>query len=188
MPPNRADAFRYAAGFVARVRTLAADHHDDEIVALMTAEGRKKPYGKGLTVDMIRWIRSKHRIPAPTAPAGALTVGQVGARYGVSWGVVYYWIQCGGVRAQNRKRATPYAITIDDDTDQRLHACVKVLEVCLQALLVLRPCHPIDAWRGGLLQSEEPRSQNIDADMMQEWSAAVFYSWLQLLVLEALRM
>src|SRR5208283_2621916 len=49
-----------------------------------------------------------------------------------------------------------------------MHAYVKVLEVCLQALLVLRPCQPIDAWRGGLLQSEEPRSQNIDADMMQE--------------------
>jgi hypothetical protein len=49
----------------------------------------------------------------------------------------------------------------------RTHAYVKVLEVCLQALLVLRPCQPIDAWRGGLLQSEEPRSQNIDADMME---------------------
>ena len=35
-------------------------------------------------------------------------------------GVVYYWIQCGVVRAQKRKRATPYAITIDDDTNQRL--------------------------------------------------------------------
>src|SRR5208282_2595811 len=120
LPPNRADAVRYAAEFVARVRTLAVDHHDDEITALMTAEGRKSSTGKALTVDMIRWIRFKHRIPAPTAPAGALTVGQVGARYGVSWGVVYYWIQCGVVHAQKRKQTAPYAITIDDDTDQHL--------------------------------------------------------------------
>jgi hypothetical protein len=49
-----------------------------------------------------------------------------------------------------------------------MHTCVKVLEVCLQVLLVLRPRQPIDAGRGGLLQSEEPRPQNIDADMMQE--------------------
>jgi hypothetical protein len=32
----------------------------------------------------------------------------------------------------------------------------------------LRPRQPIDAGRGGLLQSEESRPQNIDADMMQE--------------------
>ena len=120
MPPNRADAIRYGAEFVARVRTLAVDRHDDEIATLMTAEGRTSSTGKALTVDMIRWIRFKHRIPAPTAPAGALTVGEVAARYGVSWGVVYYWIQCGVVRARKRKTATPYAITIDDDTDCRL--------------------------------------------------------------------
>jgi hypothetical protein len=34
--------------------------------------------------------------------------------------VVYYWIQCGVVRAEKRKTATPYAITIDGDTDCRL--------------------------------------------------------------------
>jgi hypothetical protein len=49
-----------------------------------------------------------------------------------------------------------------------MHTCVKVLEAHLQALLVLCPRQPIDAGRGGLLQAEEPRPQNIDADMMQE--------------------
>ena len=49
-----------------------------------------------------------------------------------------------------------------------MHTCVKVLEVCLQVLLVLRPRQPIDAGRGGLFQTQEPRPQNIDADMMQE--------------------
>ena len=49
-----------------------------------------------------------------------------------------------------------------------MHTCVKALEVCLQALLVLCPRQPIDPRRGVLLQSEESRPQNIDADMMQE--------------------
>ena len=49
-----------------------------------------------------------------------------------------------------------------------MHTCVKALEVCLQALLVLCPRQPIDPRRGVVLQSEESRPQNIDADMMQE--------------------
>ena len=49
-----------------------------------------------------------------------------------------------------------------------MHTRVKALEVCLQALLVLCPRQPIDPRRGVLLQSEESRPQNIDADMMQE--------------------
>ena len=44
----------------------------------------------------------------------------------------------------------------------------EALEVCLQALLVLCPRQPIDPRRGVLLQSEEFRPQDIDADMMQE--------------------
>ena len=36
-----------------------------------------------------------------------------------------------------------------------MHTCVKALEVCLQALLVLCPRQPIDPRRGVLLQSEE---------------------------------
>src|SRR5271165_2223393 len=38
-----------------------------------------------------------------------------------------------------------------------MHTCVKVLEVCLQAHLVLCPRQPVDAGRGGLFQTEEPR-------------------------------
>jgi site-specific DNA recombinase len=49
-----------------------------------------------------------------------------------------------------------------------MHTCVKALEVCLQTLLVLCPRQPVDPRRGVLLQSEESRPQNIDADMMQE--------------------
>ena len=49
-----------------------------------------------------------------------------------------------------------------------MHTCVKALEVCLQALLVLCPRQPVDPRRGVLLQSEESRPQNIDADMMQK--------------------
>jgi hypothetical protein len=32
----------------------------------------------------------------------------------------------------------------------------------------MHPCHSIDAWRCGLLQTEEPRSQDIKGDMMEK--------------------
>jgi hypothetical protein len=41
-------------------------------------------------------------------------------------------------------------------------------EVLLKVFRVFGPRHLIDAWRGGLLQTEEARPQNIDGEMMQE--------------------
>jgi hypothetical protein len=120
LPPNRADAVRYSHEFVDRIRAFAAEHHDEEIAALMTAEGRQSSTGKALTAKMIGWIRCKHRIPAPKPPSDTLTVRQASQRYGVSLGVVYYWIQNGVVAAQQRKRNEPYAIMVDDATDHIL--------------------------------------------------------------------
>jgi len=120
LPPNRADAVRYPEEFVDRIRALAIVHHDDEIASLMIAEGCKSSTGKDLTPKMIGWIRCKHRIQAPKPPSGTLTVCQASERYGVTSGVVYYWIEHGVVRAQQRKRNRPYAITVDDATDYRL--------------------------------------------------------------------
>jgi hypothetical protein len=45
---------------------------------------------------------------------------------------------------------------------------VEVQEVLLEAFRVFGPCHLVDAGRGGLLETEEARSQNIDGEMMQE--------------------
>ena len=86
----------------------------------MTAEGRQSSTGKVLTAKMIGWIRCEHRIPAPEPPAGTLTVRQASQRYGVSPGVVYYWIQHSIVSAHQRKRNRPYAITVDDAADHIL--------------------------------------------------------------------
>jgi len=120
LPPNRADAMRYPEAFVSRVRELSVDHHDDEIAQLLGAEGYQSSTGKPLTQSMIQWVRHKHRIPAPKLPANTFSVGQLGERYGVSKGVVYYWIDRGVVVAEQRKHNAPYAITIDDESDRRL--------------------------------------------------------------------
>jgi DNA invertase Pin-like site-specific DNA recombinase len=123
LPPNRAEAVRYPEAFIADIRELASRHDDDEIVALLNRDGRKSSTGKPFTVAMISWIRYKHRIAGPPIPAGTLTVNETCARYGVSIWVVYYWINQGILPAR-RKPGRPYAITINDGIDQRLHEWV----------------------------------------------------------------
>ena len=120
LPMNRADALRYPTEFIDHVRTLALCHPDGEIAQLMTAEGRQSSTGKPFTIDMIRWIRWKHRIPAPKPAPGDFSVRNIAERYGVSLHVVYYWIERGVVTAHQRRENTPYEIMIDDVTDQRL--------------------------------------------------------------------
>src|SRR3954454_13986065 len=78
--------------------------------------------GKPFTVSMIRWLRYRHRIPAPVAPEGTLSVRQVRERYGVSLWVVHYWIQHGHIDARQRRPGMPHAITITDEIDLKLPA------------------------------------------------------------------
>jgi DNA invertase Pin-like site-specific DNA recombinase len=120
LPPNRAEAMRYPEAFVARIWDLAADHDDKGIVAALREEGHRSSSGRPLTPAMVKWIRYKHRIPGPKPPDHTLSVQQVRRRYGVSLGVVHYWIERGILPAQQRKRNTPYAVVINDQTDQHL--------------------------------------------------------------------
>ena len=105
---------------MARIRELAVNHDDDEIIRLLSAEGHQSSTGKPLTLSMIKWLRYKHRISAPRPPADTLNVRQVRDRYGVSLWVVHYWIARGVITAQQRKPNAPYEISIDEASDQLL--------------------------------------------------------------------
>ena len=73
---------------------------------------------------MIQWVRFRHRITAPKPPANTFSVNQLCERYGVSKGVVYYWIDRGIIAVEQRKHNTPYAIRIDDESDKLLREWV----------------------------------------------------------------
>jgi DNA-binding transcriptional MerR regulator len=124
LPPNRAEAVRYPDAFVTRIRELAVDHHDDEIIRLLRAEGCQSSTGKPLTLSMIKWLRYKHGISPPRPPDNTLNVRQVRHRYGVSLWVVHYWIARGVVTARRRKPNTPYQISIDEEADKLLREWV----------------------------------------------------------------
>jgi DNA invertase Pin-like site-specific DNA recombinase len=120
LPQNRAEAVRYPDAFVRRIRALATERDDQEIIALLGHENVTSSTGKPFTLSMIRWIRYKYRIPGPPIPAGTLNVRQLRNRYGVSMWVVYYWIDRGLIDARRKKPGLPYAITITEETDRKL--------------------------------------------------------------------
>jgi hypothetical protein len=121
LPPSRQDAVRYPSKVVERVRELAVSHHDDEIVMMLCEEGHlSTTTGKPMTISGVKWLRFKHKIPAPQPAEGTLNVRQVCERYGVSLYVVHYWIEREVVSAAQRKPNAPYEITIDEESDQRL--------------------------------------------------------------------
>jgi hypothetical protein len=103
---------------------LAETLDDSAIIAQLNSEGLTSSTGKPFTVSMIRWLRYRHRIPAPVAPEGTLSVRQVRERYGVSLWVVHYWIQHGHIDARQRRPGMPYAITITDEIDTKLRTWI----------------------------------------------------------------
>jgi DNA invertase Pin-like site-specific DNA recombinase len=120
LPPNRPDAVRYGEAFIDQIRSLASQHDDRELVAILNRDGVTSSTGKPFTINMIKWIRFKHDITHPSRPAGTLSVEQVREKYGVSTWAIYQWIKSGLLPAQRRTRGSPYAITLTDATDRQL--------------------------------------------------------------------
>jgi hypothetical protein len=63
LPQKRADAIRYPTPFVERIRQLAVNHHDDEIVTLLRNEGHKSTTtGRPITSGTIKMaaIQTSH--------------------------------------------------------------------------------------------------------------------------------
>ena len=65
LPDNIADRLRYPEEIIDRVRELARERTDEDVAAALNGEGRRSAKDESFNVSMIRWIRYKHRIPAP---------------------------------------------------------------------------------------------------------------------------
>jgi DNA invertase Pin-like site-specific DNA recombinase len=126
LPPNIADQIRYPAELLEQIRALAKTRTDTQVAEQLNQQGRVSPKGKAFTASMIQWVRYKHKIagPQPQTP-DELSVEQVMERFGVSRHVVYYWIERGHLEASQQKRGTPYWISLDEETEQRLSEWVK---------------------------------------------------------------
>jgi hypothetical protein len=121
LPPNIADRMRYPSALVDRVRDLAHSLLDAQIADQFNREGHVSATGKPYTAKMIQWIRRCHRIPpAALKKPEELTVQQVAKHFGVSDGVVYYWIEYSLIQARRLNSGRPYWITLNASDDQKL--------------------------------------------------------------------
>jgi hypothetical protein len=76
---------------------------------------------------MIKWIRYRHSIPAPPMlkREEERTVGQVAERFGVSPGVVYYWIKRGTLQVRRKNMGSPCWITLGSQQEEALERWVR---------------------------------------------------------------
>ncbi len=127
LPLNMPDRVRYPDSIVERVRELAQSLPDDEIAAQLHRDGHTSAKGRLCTTKIIHWIRWKYRIPpAPLKNPEELTVQQVAKQFGVSIGVVYYWIEHGIITtARQLKDGMPYWITLKPADEQKLRDWVR---------------------------------------------------------------
>ena len=121
LPPNIADRLRYPAAVVERVRELAQASLDVQIADQLNREGHSSAKGKPYTTKIVQWIRWRYQIPpAKLKKPEELTVQQLAQRFGVSPGVVYYWIEHGVVRARRLNKTMPYWIALAAAEEQKL--------------------------------------------------------------------
>jgi hypothetical protein len=126
LPRTAADRRRHDKSLVAKVRGLAKQYSDEEIAAMLNAEGLTSAKGNHFTRSSISWIRCKHKIPpVDKKKPDELTVNDVAQRYGVSRSVVYYWIERGLLPARRLNHGSPYWMTIDKPKSQELEKWVR---------------------------------------------------------------
>ena len=126
LPASIADRLRYPAAVVDRVRDLSQSVPDAEIADRFNREGQASATGKPYTAQMIKWIRHVHQIPAVVLKTPEeLIVSQVAKHFGVSDGVVYYWIEHGLVQARRQNHGRPYWITMSTADEEKLRAWVR---------------------------------------------------------------
>lgn len=126
LPAKVQDQLRYPAERIEEIRELASKHTDAEIAERFNKRGQRSSRGKPFTAKMIGWIRYKHRIATVVLKQpDELTVAEVATQFGVSHGVVYYWIDRNILPARRLGPGRPYWITLTDNKTNELQDWVQ---------------------------------------------------------------
>jgi DNA invertase Pin-like site-specific DNA recombinase len=134
--PHRRQLFRTPPAAAERLRALAAaGRHDEEIAALLNADGLRTGRGLAWTTWAVRWARKKERIRrvAPDRPRrdllpdrfpdGRYSVAGAATRFGVNLALVRAWIARGlvqGERHDFQAHRRVWWLDIPEDTAARL--------------------------------------------------------------------
>ncbi len=120
-PVKSYDKWRFSKETIDQVRTLSLQYDDKEIANHFNQQGIKTNKANPFTVGSIKWIRYKHKIPAPDLRRpGDLTVNDVMEKFTVSRHVVYYWIDRNIVDARKPKPGRPFLLSINASKEKEL--------------------------------------------------------------------
>jgi DNA invertase Pin-like site-specific DNA recombinase len=112
-----------------RIRELAQQHPDDQVAAILNAEGLRTRKGLSWTYLRVGHLRLRHGIPTtcPLMPKGSaprgdglVSVGMVAAQLGVARSVVGSWCRCGFLDAIQLSPLGPRWIRLNPGTLARL--------------------------------------------------------------------
>jgi len=121
LPPKAADRFRYPSAEVDRIRELARSLPKAQIADQLNREGRRTPKGLSFTAKAIHWICWRYGIPPVQLKKNEeLTVQQVAEQFGVSIGVVHYWIKHHIIQTRRLNARAAYWITLNTEDEQKL--------------------------------------------------------------------
>ncbi len=125
-PLKSHEKWRFSSETIDKVRELSLQHDDNEIAQYFNDRGIKTNKGNQFTVSSVKWIRHKHKIPAPDLRnPGDITVNEAMEKFSVSRHVVYYWIERKIVDAKKFKPGMPFLLTINASKEKELIEWVK---------------------------------------------------------------
>jgi DNA invertase Pin-like site-specific DNA recombinase len=126
LPLKAADRFRYPSAEVDRIRELARRLPKAQIADQLNREGHRTPKGLSFTAKAIHWVCWRYGIPpAQFKKNEELTVQQVAEKFGVSIGVVHYWIKHHIIQTRRLNERAAYWITLNTEDEQKLHDWVR---------------------------------------------------------------
>jgi DNA invertase Pin-like site-specific DNA recombinase len=143
--PSYADLASTAEAVLERIRLLAQQHSDDQVAAILNAEGLRTRMDLSWTYLRVGQVRLRHGIPTacPIVPKGAgprgdglVPVGTVIEQVGISRSVVGYWCRCGFLHAEQKAALDPRWIRLTAEDLARLdgtraaqgHGCWRLRE------------------------------------------------------------
>ena len=114
-PRKRCDEVRHTEETINLIQKLALSMDDSQIVAYMNQHSLRTRINKEFTIDSIRWIRYKHKIPnLYQSTHNGLSVKEAAERLDISTGKVYYYIDKGIIPAIKQRPGWPWEISLND--------------------------------------------------------------------------
>lgn len=119
IPEKSCDKWRHSPEIIHQVKQFALTMTDEQIVREFNQMGLKTNKENPFTIDSIKWIRYKHKIPSPRLQKpDELSINQTAEKFNVSHHVIRYWIERGIIKA--RPIGSKLWVTIEPTTEVEL--------------------------------------------------------------------